>query len=276
MYLPIIVSYQWMLSCWPLLNVFKRWIKAVRWQPAQGFATVQDSTTLQYQIIADGNIAAAKTNQSSTILTTLSAYDTSFQDLWPNRVMVHNNMLWTLPPPEDHFRPLSPASRPARTPAACPLPPFPYPERNPPPSSRKGSFKRLRAPFIASQGMLELAAPLPPGERLMTYIFSALPEHTGRQYPKMMDNDGKADCLICFRSAFWSPHNTCQLETCITARRRQRDNQRLHIDLPQEPWRSKPEIYWKPVVAWLQHPGVDLIVKPTAAFKSLTPSAKWS
>jgi hypothetical protein len=54
------VSYQWMLSCWSLLNVFKCWLKAVRWQPARGFAMVKDAITLQYQIIADGNIVAAK------------------------------------------------------------------------------------------------------------------------------------------------------------------------------------------------------------------------
>jgi hypothetical protein len=123
--------------------------------------------------------------------------------------------------------------------------------------------------------MLELAAPIPPGQRLMTYIFDAMPERT--QYPKMLDTDGKAVCLICFRSAFPPPHNTCQLDTCITARRRRRDNQRLHIDLHQEePWQSKPEMYWKPVIDWLQHPGVDLIVKPTAAFKCLTALANWT
>jgi hypothetical protein len=56
-------------------NHFKRWIKAVQWQAARGFATVQDSTTLQYHIIVDGNIVAANTGSSLTILTTLSAYD---------------------------------------------------------------------------------------------------------------------------------------------------------------------------------------------------------
>lgn len=34
--LPCTVSYQWMLSCWSLLNVFKQWLEAVCWQPARG------------------------------------------------------------------------------------------------------------------------------------------------------------------------------------------------------------------------------------------------
>jgi hypothetical protein len=91
-----------MLSYWSLLNVFKRWLEAVRWQPARGFATFQDSLTLKYQIIADGNIVTASAGRRSTILTTLQAYDSTFHNLWSNRIMVHNNMLWTLPPPADH------------------------------------------------------------------------------------------------------------------------------------------------------------------------------
>jgi hypothetical protein len=43
---PRTVSYQWLLSAWTLLNVFKRWLEEMRWQPARGFATVQDSATL--------------------------------------------------------------------------------------------------------------------------------------------------------------------------------------------------------------------------------------
>jgi hypothetical protein len=121
--------------------------------------------------------------------------------------------------------------------------------------------------------MIELVAPIPQGQRLMTYVFKALPENIS--YSKMVDNDGKPDCLICFRSAFPYPHNSCQLERCIAAKRRRRDNQRLHVDLSKEPWHSKPEAYWKPVVDWLRLPGVKGFLRPTTAFKKLTPSANW-
>jgi hypothetical protein len=47
-------SYQWMLSCWSLLHIFQRWLAAIKWQQTRGFATVQDSSTLQYRVIADG------------------------------------------------------------------------------------------------------------------------------------------------------------------------------------------------------------------------------
>jgi hypothetical protein len=188
--------------------------------------------------------------------------------------MVHNDMLWNLPSPADHFRPCPPPPHVLRVPSLTPAleAPFQYPAGHPP--SRDAANKRPREPFVASKGLLKLAAPIPAGQRLMTYLFDAMPAHT--QYPKMTNNDGKADCLICFRSAFPSPHNSCQLESCIALKRRQRDNQRLHIDLAVEPWRSKPEAYWQPVVAWLRLPGVDALIRPTAAFKKLTPSANWT
>jgi hypothetical protein len=121
--------------------------------------------------------------------------------------------------------------------------------------------------------MLELAAPIPQGQCLMTYIFKALPDNF--PYLKMVNNDGKQDCLICFCSAFPYLHNSCQLETCIAANQQQQNNQRLHIDLTKEPWHSKPESYWQPVVDWLRLPSVDGILRPTPYFKKLTPLAKW-
>jgi hypothetical protein len=246
------------------------------WQLAHGFATVQDSLTLKYQIIADRNIVAATAGRpTSTILTTLQAYDSTFHNLWSNHVMlVHDDMLWTLPPPADHFRPTNPPPRAARPPTTSSSQPplLQYAGRNPP--ARDGASKRHREFFVASQGMLKLAAPVPSGQRLMTYIFKAMPDNT--PYPKLTDTAGKPDCLLCFHSGFPAPHNSCQLDTSIAAKRRKRENQCLNIDLGQGPWRSKPETYWQPVVTWLKLPGVDALIRPTAAFKQITPSADWT
>jgi hypothetical protein len=46
-----------------------------------GFATVQDSLTFKYQIIADGNIVPPNAGRPSTILTMLQALDSKFHDL---------------------------------------------------------------------------------------------------------------------------------------------------------------------------------------------------
>jgi hypothetical protein len=180
------------------------------------------------------------------------------------------------PPPADHFRPTCAPPRMPRAPVPapfCPLPPYPYPPGHPP--THNPPLKRPREPFVASKSLLKLAAPIPEGQRFMTYLFKSLPMNTA--YPKLAANDGK-DCLICFRSAFQSPHNVCQLDTCIALKRRQRggENKRLHIDLTQEPWRSKPEAYWQPVITWLQIPAVSALIKPTAAFRTITPSSNWT
>jgi hypothetical protein len=83
--------------------------------------------------------------------------------------------------------------------------------------------------------MFDLAAPVPADQHLISYIFDALPEHT--HFPKLTDTDGKADCLICFCSAFPPPHNQCHTLTCIAPKRKKRgDSCRIHIDLTIDPW----------------------------------------
>jgi hypothetical protein len=58
-------------------------------------------------------------------------------------------------------------------------------------------------------------------------------------------------CFVFVALSLHRSHNLCQLNTCIAAKRCKREKQRLHIDLGEEPWRSKPEAYWQPVVRWL-------------------------
>jgi hypothetical protein len=94
-------------------------------------------------------------------------------------------------------------------------------------------------------------------------------------YPKLTDIPGKDPCLICFRSSFLPPYNICQFSSCIGKQRRRREAKRLHIDIAAEPWRSKPEAFWQPIVEWLQLPVITPFVRPTAAFRLLTPSTAW-
>jgi hypothetical protein len=96
---------------------------------------------------------------------------------------------------------------------------------------------------MAHQGIFELAAPVPANQRLVTYIFDALLEHT--HFPKLTGTDGKVDCLICIHCVFPPPHKQCYMPTCIAAKRKKHgDSRRIHIDLSIDPWRSKPEVYW--------------------------------
>jgi hypothetical protein len=136
------------------------------------------------------------------------------------------------------------------------LPPLLCADRSPP--ACNSASKRHDKYFVASQGMLKRAAPVPSGQQLTTYIFKAMPDNTS--YPKLTDTNGKTNCLLCFCSAFPAPHNLCKIDTCIAAKRCTRKTQDLHINLEQEPWQSKPETYCQPVVAWLKLPGVDTLM----------------
>jgi hypothetical protein len=96
-------SYQWMLSCWSLLHIFQRWLAAIKWQQARGFVTFQDSSTLQYRVIADGRTSSNMSHHQSMILTALTAYASTFTQLWADPVLVHNNLIWTSPSPAHLF-----------------------------------------------------------------------------------------------------------------------------------------------------------------------------
>jgi hypothetical protein len=82
-----------------------------------------------------------------------------------------------------------------------------YADRNP--LACDGAPKRHQESFVASQGMLKLAAPVPSGQNPMTYIFKAMPDNT--PYPKLTDTDGKPDCLLCFLAL--SLHHTIRVNS---------------------------------------------------------------
>jgi hypothetical protein len=198
-----------MLSCWSLLPIFQRWLAAIKWQQTRGFATVQDSSTLQYMVIADGPTSLNMSHCQSTILTALAAHNSTFTQLWAYHVLVHNDLIWTSPPPAHlfHQAPIPARSNPTRH-----MPVF-----SPPVSSSRsnprGAVRKLQrtdlpcADFTASAGIFDLAAPVPVDLRLLSYIFDAMPPHTS--FPKLTHTNGKVDCLICFRSALPPPGNQC-------------------------------------------------------------------
>jgi hypothetical protein len=157
-----------------------------------------------------------------------------------------------------------------------PSPPAPSSRGNPRGSVDKRQRTNLpRTDFTVSAGIFDLAAHFPADQRLLNYIFDAIPPHTS--FPKLTNINNKVDCLICLRGALPPPNNQCQTASCISSKRKNRsgDSWRLHIDLHSKPWRSQQENYWKPVVNFLLLPGDDTVLKPTAAFKQLIPAVPW-
>jgi hypothetical protein len=197
---------------------FQLWLlAAIKWQQTQGFATVQDSSTLQYRVIANGRTSSNMSHCQSTILTSLAAYHSTFTQLWADRVLVHNDLIWTSPPPAHLFlqAPIPARSNPPRH-MPVPSPPVPSSRSNPQGAVDKRQRTDLpRADFIASAGIFDLAAPVPADQQLLNYIFDALPPHTS--FPKLTNTGGKVDCLLCFCSALPPPNNQCHTASCICA-----------------------------------------------------------
>jgi hypothetical protein len=140
-------------------------------------------------------------HRQSTILTAFAAYDTTFTQLWADRVLVHRDLIWTSPPPAHLFhQALIPVrSNPSRH-IPVSSPPALASRATPRGSVDKRQRTDLpRADFTASAGIFNLAAPVPADQRLLNYISDAMPPHTS--FPKLTGTDGKVDCLICFRSA---------------------------------------------------------------------------
>jgi hypothetical protein len=217
-------------------------------------------------------------HHQSTILTALAAYDRTFTQLWADRVLVHNNLIWTSPPPAQlfHQAPIPARSNPPRH-MLVPSPPVPSSHSNPCGAVNKRQRTYLPpADFTASAGIFDLAAPVPADQRFLNYIFDAMPPHTS--FPTLTVTNGKVDCLVCFRSASPPPNNNqCHTASCISSKRKKRsgNSRQLHIDPHSQPGRSQPENYWKPVVDFLLLPGIDAVLKPTATFKQLTLTAPW-
>jgi hypothetical protein len=73
---------------------------AIKWLHTLNFASVQDFSSLQYRVIAAGWTSSKNmSHRQSTILTALAAYDSTFTQLWADHVLVHNDLIWTSPPP---------------------------------------------------------------------------------------------------------------------------------------------------------------------------------
>ena len=133
--------------------------------------------------------------------------------------------------------------------------------------------KKLQAPdFISSTPLIEPIIPIPTTSRSITMTLIkriAAPV----QFPHLPSANGTSQ-TICLNSVFPAPHNCCMLRLCGDKKAVPRIP-RLHIDMSKEPWRSKPENYWKPMVDFLQNEAIRQHLRPSAALKQATPSANW-
>jgi hypothetical protein len=154
---------------------------------------------------------------------------------------------WQSQPPPDHFLQVAPV----------PAPPVKLDKRTG--QERGQPSKQLKITTTATAGFASQAPlfePIVPFLRdkpaIMT-LLARLP--VGTRFPQMGEIYGKSR-YICFHGAFPPPHNKCTTSKCKNRKQSLSTATRLHVDPMTEPWKSKEEDFWKPIVEFLQNPEV--------------------
>jgi hypothetical protein len=265
---PASATFYWFHSLRELFQIFHSWVKAQRFHPTQGFNYARDSQGTVSLLLVDA-LPLHIPGQSTHLMEALARYDMQFQQRWYTQAFTILDPLWAAAPPGDHF---------VRHAAPIPAPP-PSGSNSAALPSQEPANKRLKlakpakqADFFCAGPLILPVEPLPGSKAAITTILHRLPRQ-GR-FPLLPDANGTLS-YICFKSCFLAPHDRCITKTCI----HQKSNppaSRLHIDLSLDYWKTKPEIYWHPMVEWLQLPGVLSHFRPSPGLKALTPSTTWS
>jgi hypothetical protein len=251
-------TYQWFQTLQHLLNIIQTWIKWLRFHKTRGFLEAHDSSGSKHLLI-DNQVPSPIPDSQDSLMKVLQQFDVSFQNRWYQNTSFDG--IWSLPLPPAHFRSHQPP--PGRP------PPF-DPDTDPLTKKQRLSLagEKKEAPdFINNTPLVEAVVPFQVRKSLSHQILTRLAR---APFPKFTDSSGTL--TLCFLSAFAAPHNCCVLRKCVDRKRKCR----LHVDIGVEPWRSKPESFWEPLVQFLKDPAVSIHLKPAPALRKATPSARWS
>jgi hypothetical protein len=256
-------TYYWFQSLQSLLFVFQNWIKNLRYHPMKGFVEAQDHQ-FRGHLILDSSTPSPVPDLQATIISSLKQFDTAFALRW-YQTSPHDSS-WTSPTPPGHFPPPPPSRQ---LPPLDTGVPVQKKARMQPPPARTNT--QIPKDFLSTTPLLELVTPLQPNIPVSTQLLERIPR--GISYPKFADPSGTYTITICFRSSFAAPNHCCA--TSICKERRAPRKTRLHVDLGVEPWKSKPESYWAPLVAFLVDPQISPILRPSPALIAMTPATNW-
>jgi hypothetical protein len=263
---PLQVTFHWFASLQSILSTAHRWIKQLRYHPAKGFFHARDAEGTRY-LLLDNKVPSNIPGRNDAVTDLFRTSDMLFETRWFGGSFL--DPLWSTPIPVGHS-------------VAAPIfqkqPTNDHIQQD---THEYGAYKRqklggkkLQAPdFVSSTPLMETIVPLPPNTRSATM---ALVRRISAPvaFPRLQADNGTFQ-TVCLNSAFQAPYNCCILRLCGDKKSTPRIP-RLHIDLYKEPWKSKPESYWAPMVAFLQHAAVIPHIKPTAALKLATPGTVWA
>ena len=262
---PLQATYHWFASLQSLLQIEQNWIKRLRYHPEKGFFHARDVDGQRY-LLLDNQVPSNIPGRTDSLIEALRQFDTQFETRWFCGSFL--DAIWTTPIPLGHH-------------VIVEEPPSQIRQYNEitnhdegVPTKRKklGGKKQREYDYISSTPLMEMVIPLPAATRSVTMALIkriAVPI----QFPRLPASNGTLQ-TICLNSVLPAPYNCCLLRLCGDKKATPRAP-RLHIDLSKEPWRSKPEAYWTPMVEFLQMEPVIPHMKPSAALKRATPNTKW-
>jgi hypothetical protein len=262
-----LVSYLWFSTLRDALHIMQCWIKAQRFHHSQGFLSATEATSGAPRLLVTNTFPSHIPGQNTNLVEAFARYDMQFTAQWYDLTRHPHDASWQSQPPPDHFLHAAPV----------PAPPVTLEKRTG--REREQPSKRLKpttaaaAGFVSQAPLFEPIVPFPQDKPAITTLLAPLP--AGTRFPQMGETDGKSQ-YICFHSAFPSPHNKCTTSKCKNRKQSLSAATRLHVDPITDPWKSKEEDFWKPIVEFLQNPEVARHFRPSATFISLTPSTSWT
>jgi hypothetical protein len=192
----------------------------------------------------------------------LRQYDTKFEARWFGSWFM--DPIWSAPIPEGYSL--------ADMPQKHLLPPDVNDTTTGLNKRAKLAGKKMANPdFINRRPPMEMVVPVPRNKTATATMINRF--QSPIPFPRLPCPNGTSH-TICLNSAFSGPSNCCVFRYCGDNKSVPRMD-RLHIDLSMEPWRSKPESYWDPLISFLQHDIVRRHVRPSRAFRLATPSTTW-
>jgi hypothetical protein len=253
-------TYQWLQSLQHLLSLFQAWIKWLRYHPTHGFLETHDTKGSKH-LLLDNQIPSSIPDRQDSLIQVLQQFDLSFQARWYQNTAY--DAVWSSPIPQGHsLAGPSPVKHP---------PSSSIPDSGAPATKRRKPLSGLSPQsvpdFVNNTPLVEAVQPFtshrPMAQQLLTRLART-------PFPKFETSTGTL--TLCFLSAFAPPHNSCVRGKCMDRKRQCR----MHVDLSQEPWRSKPESFWSPLVQFLKDPLVAIHLRPSPSFRRVTPSVTWT
>jgi hypothetical protein len=260
---PLQTTYHWFASLQQLLSTEQNWVKRLRFHPDQGFYQARDAKKTKF-LLMDSQIRSHIPGRTDSLMEAMRQFDHLFESRWFRTSVM--DPIWSTPIPPGHS---------LAQPATVKQPISDQREYE-----RQDNQRQKRAKLTGSQRRsFDFVSSTPPMEIIQlipgkTVTHTLMRRFTTQvRFPRLPAPNGTLQTL-CLNSAFQNPHNGCDSSMCGDRSTNPR-TPRLHIDMSREPWRSQPEMFWLPLVEFLQSDPVRNHIRPSAALRQATPGAQW-